>query len=107
MGPPKPKHPSRRKYSTNSARDPWAPGVWDWVAIVSVGCHCVKDRDPRRRDSVGFLLGDIHFVSLGIDRQAMHLLLRGDIAQLAKVCWIVLLKHGNGAVIAGHVDSFQ
>src|SRR5215471_16197904 len=106
MGPPKPKHPSRRKYSTNSARDPWATGVWDWAAMASGSGHRFKDRDPRRWGSVRFLLGDIHLVSLGIDRQAMHLLLRGHIAQFANVCWIVFLKHGNGAVIAGDVDSF-
>ena len=44
---------------------------------------------------------------VGIDCQAVDLLLHRHIAEFFEMSWIVFLKDGNGPVVTGNVNTFQ
>src|SRR5258708_5329182 len=110
IGPPKPKHPRRRKYKANCARDasagPGAGVAGIWVAaMVTSGSGYFKNGDARCRNSIVFLLGYVDAVGLRVNGQAVPLLLSRHISQLANVRRIIFLKYGDSAFVASDIDS--
>src|SRR5205085_1208332 len=101
IGPPKPMHPSFRKYRANWARDAACNSCVCETVVISGMRHRFIDGDARCRSAVLFLLRRIDAMGVHVHRQAVDFPGDGHIAEFAEMCRIVLLKHGNKSVIAG------
>src|SRR3954468_12109247 len=65
------------------------------------------DSDTRRRTPVLFLLRDVNLVSAQIYSKAVHLLLHGNIGELADTTCVIFTKHRDESAVAGNVDAPQ
>src|SRR5579864_887776 len=69
--------------------------------------YCLIDDHARHRLAVFLLFGRVDAVGALVDGQAVDPALYGEVLQLAVVVGIILLEDGDGAAVAGHIDSLQ